>query len=187
MTQLTQETLSPNAAEAVDAYEARQWQLARNLRKYLLLVTLIAIPFSMASTWIIKSYIVAGNSTSSLPDAFFIVERDRNFKPKRGDLFAFRVGQGVRHYPVGLIFIKRVVGVSGDKIEWQGNKVFVAGKYVGEGKVKNSFNEPLEWTKSEIIPAGMYFAATESPQSYDSRYTDIGLINQSQIVGSIAW
>lgn len=128
-----------------------------------------------ALLWVIAHYRVAGNETASLPDRFFIVEQGVH-SVRRDELLAFHVGAGVRHYPSGMVWVKIVVGLPGDSIEWRGDVVTVAGKVMGKAKAVNRFGETLARTPAGIIPVGHYFVATPHPDSYDSRYQDIGLI-----------
>jgi conjugal transfer pilin signal peptidase TrbI len=159
---------------------------ARRLRNYVGLSFLVAIPLVFALNWVIAHYMVAGNETESLPDKFFIVERGMH-PVERGELMAFRVGERVRHYPVGMIFVKRVVGVPGDEITWVGDVVYVAGKPVGKAKVQNRFGEALESIPVGAIPSGKYFVSTTHPDSYDSRYREVGLVDDSQVAGKAIW
>lgn len=136
--------------------------------------------------WFIQHYRIAGNETDSLPDRFFLVELGQ-FPPQRGDKLAFHVGGGVRHYPAGMVFVKRVAGLPGDRIEWRGEQVYVAGKLVGRAKPRNRFGEALAWTAAGVIPAGHYFVSTPHPDSYDSRYAEIGLVSAEQVMGRVVW
>lgn len=168
-----------------------RWAKARLLRNYLLLSLAVALVWGSALLWAIGHYRVAGNETDSLPDKFFIVALAKAGQPPapvvRGGLLAFHVGAGVRHYPVGMVFIKRVAGVPGDRIEWRGDAVYVAGKRVGKAKHRNRFGEVMGWTPAGTIPAGHYFVATPHPDSYDSRYAEVGLVQAGQIAGEVLW
>lgn len=159
---------------------------ARRLRNYAGLSFLVALPLGFAMNWLVGHYMVAGNETESLPDKFFVVERGLH-TVNRGELLAFHVGSDVRHYPVGMVFIKQVVGMPGDEIIWVGDTVYVAGKPVGTAKSENRFGEALEKTPAGVIPNGKYFVATSHPDSYDSRYREMGLVADTQVAGEVLW
>ncbi|WMP17320.1 S26 family signal peptidase [Thiothrix lacustris] len=159
---------------------------ARRLRNYLLLSLGVGVVWGTALLWVIAHYRLAGNETNSLPDRFFIIEQGLH-PVLRDELLAFHVGAGVRHYPSGMVWVKSVVGLPGDSIEWHADVVTVAGKVVGKAKAVNRFGETLTRTPAGIIPAGHYFVATPHPDSYDSRYSDIGLIGDAQIAGRVVW
>jgi conjugal transfer pilin signal peptidase TrbI len=159
---------------------------ARRLRNYLLLSLGVGVVWGTALLWVIAHYRLAGNETNSLPDRFFIVEQGMH-PVLRNERLAFHVGTGVRHYPIGMVWVKIVVGLPGDKIEWHGDEVRVAGKSIGKAQPSNHQGEPLARTPAGIIPVGHYFVATPHPDSYDSRYQDIGLIRDDQIAGRVVW
>ena len=176
---LAQTINSPTLATA-------RWNKARRLRNYLLLSVVVGTVWGYALLWMIAHYRFAGNETKSLPDAFFIVELGQ-YLPQRGELLAFRIGATVRHYPTGMMFIKRVVGMPGDAITWQGDSVRVAGNLIGIAQSHNHQGEVLARTPAGLIPAGHYFVATAHPDSYDSRYQDVGLVSTAQIAGRVLW
>lgn len=170
---------------------AARWAKARRLRNYLGLVLLVGLVWGYALLWLAQHYRVAGNETASLPDKFFILSLTgqgiRHAPLVRGSLVAFRVGFAVRHYPAGMVFIKRVVGLPGDAITWQGDSVYVAGARVGVAKLRNRFGEAMPRTPPGVIPAGHYFVATPHPDSYDSRYAEIGLPGDRDVAGDVLW
>lgn len=174
------------ACETLASDTGERWRQAKRVRNYLLLSLTVGLVWGYVLLWVIQHYRIAGNETDSLPDKFFLVELGR-YSIMRGDLLAFHVGERVRHYPTGMVFIKRVVGMPGDRIEWFGDTVQVAGQPVGKAKPQNRFGEPLGRTPAGVIPAGHYFVATQHPDSYDSRYADVGLVQDSQRYGRVIW
>lgn len=121
------------------------------------------------------------NATESLPYKGFIVSKfDHSFK--RGDLMDF-VWQGGGTYPKGFEFVKIVGGLPGDKVSFEGRKVFVNGNYIGEAKPVSRFNIPLELGPSGVIPPGKFFVYTNHKDSLDSRYAITGWIDESAVIG----
>ena len=95
---------------------------------------------------------------------------------ERGDIVVFR-------YPrdPSKSYIKRVIGMAGDKIRIDGGQVYVNGQALDESYV------PLEYTDSRsypetVVPAQSYFVLGDHrSMSNDSR--DFGSVNQSFIYG----
>ena len=152
----------------------------------LLLSLAVGLVWGWVLLWVIAHYQVSLNETDSLPDKFFVVGRGYH-TPVLGEEMAFRVGEGVRHYPIGMTWVKRVAGVPGDKIEWHGDVVSVGGKAIGKALATNRYGEAMARVPAGVIPAGHYFVTTPHPASYDSRYADIGLISDQQVVGKVIW
>ena len=100
--------------------------------------------------------------------------------PERGDVIVFI-------YPVDKEkdFIKRVIGVEGDKIEIKGKKIFInsrpyddpSGYYCEENKDRNKENfGPI------VVPEGSLFMMGDNrDRSYDSRFW--GFVNLDQVKG----
>ena len=95
---------------------------------------------------------------------------------ERGDLIVFR-------YPVdpGKNYIKRVVGVPGDRVEIFRGAVFVNGNRLQEPYVPENFRD--ERSMSEIVvPEGEYFVLGDHRDlSSDSR--DFGVVGRTAIFG----
>ncbi len=94
-------------------------------------------------------------------------------KPKRGDIIVFK-------FPVDhkRDFIKRVIGVEGDRIEIRNKVVYVNGKPLNEPYVIHNDNgvepgwaEPRDNLGPFIVPKGKVFVMGDNrDQSYDSRF-----------------
>ncbi|MCL4460794.1 MAG: signal peptidase I [Nitrospirae bacterium] len=102
--------------------------------------------------------------------------------PRRGDVVVFR-------YPKdeSKDFIKRVIGLPGDRIEVRQKKVFVNGKPLSEPYVQylQPFvtDEPTRDVLKEIVvPPGDYFVMGDNrDDSYDSRFW--GFVRENKILG----
>ncbi|MFC5649032.1 signal peptidase I [Paenibacillus solisilvae] len=114
-------------------------------------------------------------------------------KPKHGEVVVFHVPEEGRD------FIKRVIGVPGDKVKLEGDNLYINGKKVDEPYLKQSIanakaeghifnndgptaNFPNENFTTDIVPEGYILAFGDNrPESKDSRI--IGYVPMSHIVG----
>lgn len=145
---------------------------ALRLRRYL---TGSAIAFGcayLADGWFHSRYMICHNLTESLPQHVFIVKKGD--LPRPGDYIGFAVGGNARQYPPGTVFIKIAVAGEGSCVEHRGGHVFVDG--VDRGAILDADHKglPLRPGRTGVIPDGSYYVWTPHPQSYDSRYWDIG-------------
>lgn len=121
------------------------------------------------------------NGTESLPGLFYLVLK--NEVPKtRGDLIAFYPPTN-RFYPPSMFFIKQVIGFPGDRITRKGVNFYLNDGYLGIAKTHSHTGEVLQPGPTGTIPQDKYFVWTPHPDSYDSRYEDIGWISKDRIIG----
>lgn len=125
------------------------------------------------------------NASTSLPNWAFVVERGKT--PRRGDLVFFMPRASTlleRHFgteprPFGKI----VHGIAGDTVERRGAEFLVNDYPVARAKPRTRRGEPLTPGPTGVIPAGCLFVATPHPDSFDSRYAEIGWVCGAQIIG----
>ncbi len=87
-------------------------------------------------------------------------------------------------------FAKQVVGIAGDIVHVRDQMVFVetcdepgnGWNRVGEAKVETIRGRKLAVITEGEIPKGYYFVTAPSVDSYDSRYAEIGLVHETQII-----
>lgn len=125
-------------------------------------------------------YRFAENLTTSLNGSFYVYKAGEPWK--KGDYVAFR-SNGGHGYPAGATFIKVVVGVPGDTVSRVDRAFSVGGHYVGLAKTHAKTGEALEAAQGGVIPPGEYFLATPNPDSFDSRYAEIGNVKDMHIIG----
>ena len=121
------------------------------------------------------------NVTDSLPGLVYIV-RAGELPASRGEAVAFRPPANP-FYPDRMVFVKKVLGLPGDRVTRTGRDFFINGAYVATAKWRARSGEPLVPGPEGVIPAGAYFVWTPHPDSYDSRYEDIGWIPAARLVG----
>ena len=117
------------------------------------------------------------NKTSSLPERFWVLNKNKTTNFAKGDYFIFLAPHDQmltdgESTPV----VKMIAGVSGDKVSFQDKLLLMNGKPIGRVWPKTSKGQTLVPIESQIILSGCYFAWTPSMWSYDSRYKDIGII-----------
>lgn len=102
----------------------------------------------------------------------------------RDDIICF-----IREKESGEIFIKRVIGVAGDFIKIEHNKIFVNGvnleeSYLIDYPIDSNFNLVNSASNSFVIPEGMVFVLGDNRVvSLDSR--NIGYVAEKDIVGKL--
>ena len=103
-----------------------------------------------------------------------------SIEPKRGQIIVFK-------YPVDprRDFVKRVIGLPGDKVEMKNGTVYINDKELFEPYVKNTDTFNME---SLVVPEKSYFCLGDNrPNSQDGRFW--GFVPDRYIVGkaSIIW
>jgi len=120
------------------------------------------------------------NPTASQPYRIFIILKGQ--PPGRGSLVAFRF-PGTRYYREGVLFVKEVKGLPGDRLEIQGDRtVRLNGEFLDTVRASDSQGRAVDpFLYDGVIPIGSYFLYSPARNSYDSRY--YGLIKKERIVG----
>lgn len=111
---------------------------------------------------------------------------------KVGDIQRFDIV--VFHAPEKKDYIKRVIGVPGDTLEYKNDQLYINDKKVNETYLQDYKNKIvdggtltedfslLDYTGKKIIPKGYYFVMGDNRRnSKDSRH--IGLVSEEKIVG----
>lgn len=112
-------------------------------------------------------------------------------EPKRGEVIVFHVPEEGRD------FIKRVIGVPGDRIRLEGDDLYINGEKVEEPYLREAiaeakargtlYNEggpnfPNDWVKEDTVPEDSIFVMGDNrSNSQDSRM--IGFVSEKEIVG----
>ena len=99
------------------------------------------------------------------------------FKPVvRGDIVVFRFPDDMSRS-----YIKRVIGLPGDKVAIQDGKVVINGKILNEPYLALEHLDQGSYPTVEIPPNHYYVLGDHRDSSYDSRHR--GAINQKTIYG----
>lgn len=140
---------------------------------------LVAGGLRSAHQWSQDHFILV-NQTQSLPNWMFIV--DKGVLPSHGDMVAFVPGPNP-YYPADLPFVKIVRGVGGDDVSIEGVEIAVNGHRLGAIKSLTGANPNVTAIDPGTIPDGQYFVWSPSPDSFDSRYKEIGYVEDIRIIG----
>ena len=143
---------------------------------------IIAVLIALAVSFFVKATVVSGDSMEpNFHDKdYLIATRVFNINNlKKDDVVTFR-------YSDGRLFIKRVIGLPGDKIKIAGGEVYVNGKkddqsYTNGGEtwvIGPGDDEVLELT----VPEGQVFCLGDNRgDSHDSRDDDVGCVTSDNL------
>lgn len=113
--------------------------------------------------------------------------------PQRGDVVVFKTGPALAN-PPGTLFVKRVAGLPGEKVQIKKGKLLINGNPVvlenKAGEINYVIMPAARFLPDEettvTIPSGEYFVLGDvSTNSYDSRFW--GLVPRSDILGRMAF
>ncbi len=96
--------------------------------------------------------------------------------PRHGDIVVFK-------YPAdpSLIFIKRVIGTEGDRVEVRNHRVYINGVELNEPYINE---RPLGDYSEVVVPRGTVFVMGDNRNdSRDSRFADVGFVPLDNIRG----
>ena len=155
----------------------------RNFRKTLLniagVLTVAAAIAALVATRVFVLIQVSGSSMSPTYEAGEVIFIHQNSKIEVGDVIGFYYG--------GNIFLKRVIGTSGDQIDIdQEGNVYVNDELLEEPYLTKKNLGKCELEFPYQVPEGMYFVLGDNRAvSLDSLIKSIGCVQRDQIVGKI--
>ncbi len=127
-------------------------------------------------------------------DKIIVDKLSYNFtKPQRGDIVVFSPTKNLQSEEYEDAFIKRIIGLPGEKVELKQGKVFINNKPLRENKylstsqvtsveVCASGQQPPFLAQSQTIPPGSYLVLGDNRgSSYDSRCW--GVVPRGNIIG----
>jgi signal peptidase I len=184
-------------------------KLVRTTREYSVLVVIAVVLASLVRAFLGQAYwIPSGSMIPTLREKDRVIVSRISFKlgdPKRGDIIVFQnpefvdrgrkdpISKGARNVlelvgigqPKNKYYIKRAIGMPGDRLSIHDNRVFINGKELAEPWLpKDVFTaDNGEYGGVEMsIPKGKYFMMGDNRDfSSDSRV--FGLVDRSAMVG----
>lgn len=137
--------------------------------------------FASSLFWMSRYYALEITITQSVPYHLFWLKK--GVLPQKNEWVSFMAPQnGV--YPHKTVFTKQLVGVAGDVVRIKGREFFLNGKFMAFAKTHRTTGEPLALGPSGVIPSKHYFVHGPHQDSFDSRYQNMGWINENQILGT---
>ena len=163
-------------------------EFLRDMWNYIVIILIVVIIF----TFVVAFQPVAGNSMHpNLKEGNVIAVSKFAYKlgkPKRNDIVVLKDKNNKS-------FVKRIIGLPGEKIEYLDNYLYIDGdafkeKFLGEDIVTSSFLFEdicsIEDCPKGVIPADMYLVMGDNrPQSDDSRNPEFGLVSKKQLKGKM--
>ena len=126
-------------------------------------------------------YSIGINDSDSLPSRAYLI-RKGVLPQTKGEYVAFVKKGNRRVGDTG--FIKIIGGKSGDTVTEVERRYYIDGHYIGTAKTHSLQNEPVEKAPAGLIPQGYYFVYGLHKDSYDSKYKEIGLVAESEVIGT---
>ena len=120
------------------------------------------------------------NVSASLPGHLYLITK--SVKPASG-LVAFRWNRPQR-FGKRTMLIKEIRGRVGDTVLTTQNNIYINGQFLCRAKPVSKNGTPLRPIASQVIGKGKLFVFADHPDSLDSRYDILGLIDESDVVGS---
>ena len=103
-------------------------------------------------------------------------------EPKKGDIIVFKTNL-LQEDGKPKDLVKRVIAVSGDHIKIEDSKVYVNDTLLDEPYIHDNYTEG---NIDMVIPEGEVFTMGDNrEESLDSRYEDVGLVDDKDIMGKV--
>lgn len=132
----------------------------------------------------VRTVRVDGSSmVPTLTDGDQLLAYSLGYTPQRGDVI---VVDGYTQY--GEPLVKRVIGVGGDQIDinFATGQVYVNGTLLDEPYISAPTTRSADVTFPLIVPEGQLFVMGDNrPYSMDSRYSEIGFIDERDVLGKV--
>lgn len=142
-------------------------------------VTIVLIRYFLFKPFYVKGQSMEPSFYES--DYLIIDEITYRFRaPERGEVVVFRAPVASDHY------LKRIIGLPGERIRVEGNKVIVYNEEYPQGVVvqENYIEEDTPGSLTTVLEANEYFVLGDNRNaSYDSRR--FGAISEEKIIGRV--
>ena len=149
-------------------------------------IIITALVFAFIITQFVRPTLVRGESMyPTLEENDYLIINRMSYKigePKRGDIIVFST-ELLQEDGNTKDLVKRIIAVEGDHIKIEDSKVYVNDKIVDESYIHKNYTEG---NVDMVIPKGKLFAMGDNREkSLDSRYEDVGLVNEKDIMGKV--
>ena len=149
-------------------------------------VIVTALVFAFIITQFIRPTLVRGESMypTLVENDYLIINRMayKLGKPKDGDIIVFKTDL-LQDNGKQKDLVKRVIATEGQHIKIEDSKVYVDDKLLDEPYIHDNYTSG---DIDMIIPEGKVFAMGDNREkSLDSRYEEVGLVNEKDIMGKV--
>lgn len=158
-------------------YKAKTtWELIKETRSAFIVGLFV---FVILKTLVLNCIVPTGSMEKTIPIGSFMFANRIAYiasSPKRGDIVIFKNKDVAQAY-----LTKRVIGVGGDKIKIENNKVFVNGKALDEPYVYGQ-TFPNEITEYNVPEGKLFLMGDNRENSLDSRYWNNPYLDKESVV-----
>ena len=170
----------------VQAKEKLENNRVRNVFRWIFEIVVTLAFAALVSIAMFQSVTMQESSmepTLSVGDQFFMNRVIYKVSsPKRGDIVVFRKNASDE----AALHIRRIIGLPGETIQIKDGRILIDGETYKEGKDFPSISNPGLAASPITLESGEYFVLGDNRNnSEDSRYGDIGIVNEKYIVGKI--
>ena len=149
-------------------------------------VIITALVFAFIITQFIRPTLVRGESMypTLVENDYLIINRMayKLGKPKDGDIIVFKTDL-LQDNGKQKDLVKRVIATEGQHIKIEDSKVYVDDKLLDEPYIHDNYTSG---DIDMVIPEGEVFAMGDNREkSLDSRYEEVGLVNEKDIMGKV--
>ena len=155
------------------------------LYRKIVVIILFALVFTrIVNAFIVQETIVNGSSMSPTLESADKLLIDKIFY-KVGDLKRYDII--VFDYHHSSVYIKRIIGLPGEKVTISEGKVYIDGKLLKDDPLSADIMSYSGIAKDGIaLGENEYFVLGDKRNnSYDSRYEQVGIVNKSSIIGKV--
>ncbi|MEI6806916.1 MAG: S26 family signal peptidase [Myxococcaceae bacterium] len=174
-------------------------KIAEIQRLHRIEISIIAL-LTVLFVWFLNGYEFVLNHSESLPLKAIIIKKNK-LPVEKGDIFVFYVRNNPAYQSKEVKFIKMLGGSADDVISIKASEtlktlkteesaesplktLLVNGAEIGKIKTESLKGMALHQVSEGKIPPHKFFAYTTHTDSYDSRYSEIGLIDEKDIIGT---
>ncbi len=149
-------------------------------------IIVTSLVFAFIITQFIRPTLVRGESMyPTLEEDDYLIINRVSYKvsePEKGDIIVFKT-ELLQEDGKKKDLVKRVIATEGDHIKIEDSKVYVNGDLIEEAYIGENYTEgDVDMT----VPQDKVFAMGDNRErSLDSRYDDVGLVDEKDIMGKV--